>query len=694
MKIRRRFSIGNKLILMFGLLITVSSIAAGILAIGIARKAVIEKLESHLIDKVLDEAEIIDAKIAVFFQFLEDITRIPIIYDHNVLHEEKVKFLRQSITLKDTILELNISDTTGVCYADSGTIDVKNKEWFKTALQGKQFVSDLLISETTNSLVSIFSVPIYDNERRIIGVLSADIAGLWFRDNIKDIVIGETGNCYIIGPTGATIADQDIDAVTSMLNPSEAGQNNAELDSCGRFERRAIAASEPGIGYYEYEGIPKIAAFTKMKSAVWTAIVCAPVDEFMGTVKSLRIKLLLMGIGIVGGTLIIVFLVSGSIVRPVKKTVLALKNIAQGEGDLTVRLPVTGNDEITDLSEYFNETIEKIGGAIKSIGVNSREMETIGNALASNMAETARAVHAINENIDTAQQQAVTQATSVTETAAIVRTIKHLNTGIETQAASVAQSSASIEEMVANIGFIGQTLGKTDEVIQNLTAATKDGKDTLVASNDVTKKIAEESGSLLEASSVIQHIASQTNLLAMNAAIEAAHAGETGKGFAVVADEIRKLAEESSVQGKTITATLKSLSVEIETLSSSSKTVEEKFNAIFDLAEQVKLMSDRLTESMREQENGSKEVLTAIKSINSVTMDVQAGSGEMLKGGESVVGEMRKLDTLTRVISESMSDMVSGALQINHAIQEVHEITRKNKQSIESLAAEVGKFKI
>ena len=127
MKIRRRFSIGNKLILMFGLLITVSSIAAGILAIGIARKAVIEKLESHLIDKVLDEAEIIDAKIAVFFQFLEDITRIPIIYDHNVLHEEKVKFLRQSITLKDTILELNISDTTGVCYADSGTIDVKNK---------------------------------------------------------------------------------------------------------------------------------------------------------------------------------------------------------------------------------------------------------------------------------------------------------------------------------------------------------------------------------------------------------------------------------------------------------------------------------------------------------------------------------------------------------------------------------------
>ena len=292
----------------------------------------------------------------------------------------------------------------------------------------------------------------------------------------------------------------------------------------------------------------------------------------------------------------------------------------------------------------------------------------------------------------------MTQAASVTETAAtveeIVRTIKQLNNSIETQAASVAQSSSSVEEMVANIASIGQTLGKTDDVIKSLTAATGDGKATLVTSNTVTQKIAEESGSLMEASSVIQHIASQTNLLAMNAAIEAAHAGEAGKGFAVVADEIRKLAEESSTQGKTITATLKNLSGEIETLSASSKTVEEKFNAIFNLAEQVKDMSNRLTEAMQEQENGSKEVLTAIKSINTVTVEVQAGSEEMLKGGEGVAEEMQKLDDLTRVITESMNEMASGAVQINNAVQEVNEITQKNKQSIEALASEVSKFKV
>jgi len=391
-----------------------------------------------------------------------------------------------------------------------------------------------------------------------------------------------------------------------------------------------------------------------------------------------------------------ILVVKRIIVRPIAGMVAILRDV--GEGDLTARFKLVGNSEITDFSAYFNQTLDKMSTALKSVHTNSIVMEEIGSELAANMTETANAVHQISTNIDGVKQQAMPQAASVTETAAtieeIVRTINQLNNSIEIQATSVAKSSASVEQMVANIALIGKTLSKSGEVIKDLTAATGDGKATLVTSNGITQKIAEESGSLMEASSVIQHIASQTNLLAMNAAIEAAHAGEAGKGFAVVADEIRKLAEESSMQGKTITATLKTLSGEIETLSSSSKIVEEKFNAIFNLAEQVKAMSARLTEAMYEQENGSKEALTAIKNINTVTMEVQAGSEEMLKGGEGVAEEMQKLDSLTRIITESMSEMATGAVQINNAVQEVSEITQKNKRSIDNLANEVLKFKV
>ena len=696
---KKRFSLRNKLMIVFGLLILAVGFTLALLAVRTARKAVTEKVETHLIDKATDTAEILDGRVNSFFQFFEGIARTPILRDSTLSYQEKTAYLMKEASFNSKVHKMNICDMNGIRYADNGQkINVSDRDYFMSAAKGKNFIAEPIVSRLDGHFVLACTVPIYDDNHNVISVLLATIEASALSNDISDIVVGKTGYCYILGLTGTIIAAKDFTRVEQMENVQKMADSNASFKSLADFEKMAIEINEPSIGFYTYNGINKVASYAKIKSTDWTVVINAPKEEFLGAVDALRLQMILIGTIILIVSLIIVFFVARAIIKPINVVVNALKDIAQGEGDLTVRLPVHGNDEVTDLSEYFNETIEKIGSSIKTVGASSVDMTNIGNELASNMTETASAVHQISANIDGVKQQALTQAASVTETAAtieeIIRTIKQLNGSIENQAASVAESSSAIEQMVGNIASITQTLDKTNDAVKTLASATADGKETVSGANSVTQRIAEESGGLLEASNVIQHIASQTNLLAMNAAIEAAHAGEAGKGFAVVADEIRKLAEESSTQGKTITSTLKVLSGEIEALSTSAKTAEEKFNAIFALSEQVKTMSQNLMDAMREQENGSKEVLTAIRDINMVTNQVNDGSAEMLRGGENVAQEMQKLDELTRVITDSMNEMASGAVQISNAVQEVNAISQKNKQSIESLSAEVGKFKV
>ena len=565
--------------------------------------------------------------------------------------------------------------------------DARERGWYKAAVRTpKKIVFSAPYATTAGELVITCGKTVTDEQNVLQGVVTIDASLKFISDFLSSVLQEDSSTLMLVDGDGTIIAHSDnyemifknisdlaIDGLNDYTKPHVFTTN---LN--GVFSKVSSSTSA-------YTGMPlyyvMITPLTEYRAQLVRIVVLTAVALFAALLLSIPVT-----IGVVSVS-----------IEPLNRLKAALKNISE-QNDLTVRLTVAGNDEITEVARYFNQTIEKINKAIRSVGENSSAMEAVGNQLAANMTQTASAIYQINTSIDEIKQQAITQVSSVSKTTVtieeIVHTIKQLNADIEAQAASVAESSASVEQMVANINAIGHTLVKTDDTINALTTATTDGKTMVINSNAVTKKIAEESGSLLEASSVIQHIASQTNLLAMNAAIEAAHAGESGKGFAVVADEIRKLAEDASTQGKAITTTLKTLSGEIEMLSASSKTVEDKFNAIFELSTQVKAMSNRLTEAMREQEKGGKEVLTAMKSINTVTNGVSISSQEMMEGGEGVAQEMRKLDNLTRVITESINDMASGTAQINKAVREVNEITQKNKQSIGNLAEEVAQFKV
>ena len=399
---------------------------------------------------------------------------------------------------------------------------------------------------------------------------------------------------------------------------------------------------------------------------------------------------------VVAQIIVFVTFLSRSLLAPILQTSSALSVVSSG--DLTVELEVKSNNEVGKMFSDFNSTMQNLRHLIHTIQTSSQNLSVVGDNLAQNMTESASTMQQMGNNISSVKDESIVQASGVTQTSKtmkhIIENIKKVSELITSQSSVVRESSAAVEEMLANIAAISSTLEKNDVMIHELASATTSGRDTVTHATDVTRKITEASGGLMEASRIIQHITSQTNLLAMNAAIEAAHAGDSGQGFAVVADEIRKLAEESSTQGKAITTTLKTLSGDISSLTESTRTVEEKFGAIYNISERIQQVSIEMNNAIQEQNSGSKEVLEAIKQINTVTMEVKDGSDEMLEGSVTVAQEMEHLNQLTNNITSSMNEMAAGTAQINKTVQDVMALTLENKESIRNLSDEIRVFKV
>jgi methyl-accepting chemotaxis protein len=258
----------------------------------------------------------------------------------------------------------------------------------------------------------------------------------------------------------------------------------------------------------------------------------------------------------------------------------------------------------------------------------------------------------------------------------------------------VSQSSSAIEEMLANIQSVTQTLVKNASNVRELTEASEVGRTGLQGVAADIQEIARESEGLLEINAVMENIASQTNLLSMNAAIEAAHAGEAGKGFAVVADEIRKLAESSGEQSKTISGVLKKIKDSIDKITKSTEWVLNKFEAIDGGVRTVSEQEENIVRAMEEQNAGSKQILEAIGQLNEATQMVKGGTEEMREGSRQVIEESKNLEMATQEISKGMNEMAAGAEQINAAVTRVNGISGTNKESIDILVSEVSKFKV
>jgi len=444
------------------------------------------------------------------------------------------------------------------------------------------------------------------------------------------------------------------------------------------------------------------------------SLINAPMNEFQTRVdvrtrgmveEALAGQFTAQVISFVALALVLVFAVfnlifnSVFIIRPLQTIATGLKTVvADGKMHLGRRININTKNEIGELADFFNQTFESIGSLVKTIKDKSEELTGVGANLSSNTTETAATMNQIAGNVGKVKDQVINQSASVTETHStmeqLTANIKKLGRHVNDQSSHVSNVSSAVEQMVANIRSVTDTLLLNEANVQALLESSDIGRSGLQGVSQEIQEISRESEGLLEINSVMQNIASQTNLLSMNAAIEAAHAGEAGRGFAVVADEIRKLAESSSTQSKTIGTVLKKMKSSVDNITRSTETVLKKFEAIDSSVKIVAEQEGNIRNAMEEQKSGSQQVLEGVSSVVEITHQVTAGTDEMLEGANEVIQESKNLEKATQGITLSMDEMTSGTDQIKEAVNQINEISVINRDGIKALMNEVSRFTV
>ncbi|MBP3416334.1 MAG: cache domain-containing protein [Spirochaetaceae bacterium] len=551
-------------------------------------------------------------------------------------------------------------------------------------------------------------------EKELQGLLTSEEARLQGKETVRTMRYRDDGSGYF------WIDDKNYCLVMHPILTADEGKNRYDLqDQNGVMIVQSILGeclSPERAGFNSFyftkaDGVtvaPKLAYSAYFEPWGWAISTGNYVDDMDKQIlvaeKSSQNRINSLIVAMVVGTTILLVLSAIIIsivilkiaVKPLRVLDTNILDLAEGSADLTRRLNFHSFKEMNSITNGFNKFTDKIHNTVRDIKTSKLHLEAVGQQLGNSSYETVHSINQISSHIQKLRDEMKKQSGSVTETASsvneITSNIQSLERMIQSQAAEVTQASASVEEMLANIAAVTNSMDKMMVLFDNLSSEMQIGNERQSDVNQRIIEIEQQSKMLHEANVVIASIAEQTNMLAMNAAIEAAHAGDAGRGFSVVADEIRKLSETSSEQSRNIGTQLTKIHTAIENMVSVSEESSQIFSSVSQQIQDTNTLVVQIQSAMTEQSSGSQQIATALHAMNNSTIEVKKASTEMTTGNKLIFDEVQKLQVAVEQMDSSMNSMNDEAKKIFERGQILSEISERMEETIKDISVRIEQF--
>lgn len=631
------------------------------------------------------------------FKQLQALSKLSTIRDPEVDLHDKWKLINSCIKDVDGYIGMAIYDAEGVGWTTTEEYkDLHAREYLQVSMGGEQAIMDPNYSSINGQLSTFYAVPVYDEDETQIAEVVAVLDSTALCRTVENITVGVYDHPFVINArTGKLIATYDVDPVMEGKSVYD-GISNGFKEIVDRICNGEDVGTD--VYYDEISGEKYSVAYYPVYDSDWVVICRAPFSDFYDGIRILLHSMIFISLVALVIAFIVGLVVVNMAIKPLNKVGSAIKEIASGEADLTRRLPVGTKDEIGKLASGFNDFTEKLHSIVTELKASKDDLHVYGEQLGTMVQDNTDFLGQMVNSIKGVNAEIANQHLKVDDSVSaadeISRSVESLRDVLQKQEQGVEQASAAVTQMIGNIGSVSNSVEKMATEFENLQTDVDKGIAQQHEVNTQIQEIETQSKMLNEANKVISSIASETNLLAMNAAIEAAHAGDAGKGFAVVADEIRKLSETSAAESKKISAQLKGILGAISGVVDASNLADRSFTAVADKIQGTGNLVREIKHAMNEQSEGSKQIGEALSYMNDATAQVRTASDGVDQSRMGIIGNIGSLKASSDIVQNQIEDMSGNIKKMEDSDNSLLNITTSINGSIYRIGSQIDQFKV